>query len=259
MPSRWFIPVHGVDPDRVHRAHVHAAFSEWFDPTTAAHDANNKPYTVSELTRRRGQDGVTISTLTADAETRLAAAIATRLTVQLGNQTRPVARPVLLRTQSWTTLASTPPSTRWTIELLSPTTFRSGNRSSPLPCVATILGGLSRSWQRWSGLAPLTYQPRQDGAVWVSDLDLRSTMVHLQIHNHLIHLSAVRGTITLRCADAAAAKVAPLLALAPYAGIGSMRGKGMGVTRATPVGSVAARATAPTGTAHDARAPSQTR
>ena len=59
MPCRWFVPVLGVDPQRVRLEHVHAAFTRWFDRTPAEHSAGDKPYTVSPLTRDdRGVVGV---------------------------------------------------------------------------------------------------------------------------------------------------------------------------------------------------------
>lgn len=237
MPSRWFVPVHSVDPERVRLEFVHAAFSRWFDDSEVEHEANDKPYAVSPMTAYRGRVGVEIATLSDDAQRQLEERARSGAHVRLGNQTRRVDRPVLLATQSWEQLESCPFEGLWRLELVTPTTFRSGDRSSPLPTMGTLMGGLARAWNRWSGREPRTFEPRRDGALWVSDLDLRSTLLRLKLRDRhgdpmTVHLSCALGSLTLRCDDkATAARVAPLLRLAPYAGIGSMRGKGLGVAR----------------------------
>ena len=232
MPNRWFVPVPGVDPHRVKLEHVHAAFSGWFDSNVHEHDANDKPYTVSPLTDLRGQVGVEIATLTDEAERRLQSAVSGGAPVRLGNQTRAVGRPQAVLAQSWDELEACTGGSRWTLELVTPTTFRSGDRSSPLPVVSTIMTGLARSWNLWSGRENRSFDLRADGGLWVSDLDLRSTMLRLKIRQRDVHLSCVLGSLTLRCDDRETAdRVAPLLRLTPYAGVGSMRGKGLGVVR----------------------------
>lgn len=248
MPDRWFVPISGVDPDRVRLEHVHAAFSRWFDRSPTEHAANDKPYTVSPLTRdARGRVGVEIATLTATAGQRLHEATADGATVRLGNQTRPVGALRHLLGHSWAQLAGKTTDDRWRLEFLTPTTFRSGDRSSPLPQVETVMDALSRAWTAWSD-TPLP-APAADaadvidcrtggwGAVWVSDLDLRSVTVSLRVRRRdatfqPLTLSAALGSLTLRCDEpAAAARAGPLLRLAAYCGIGGMTGKGFGVTR----------------------------
>lgn len=237
----------GVVPQRVKLEHVHAACSAWFDRTGLDHVANEKPYAVSPLTEHTGRVGVEIATLSGDAAELLALSTAPGTTVRLGAQVMPVGEPILMHADSWSELDGAPPQREWTLEFVTPTTFRSGDRSSPLPAVATVMAGLARSWSAWSGLPERTFDPRTDRALWVSDLDLRSTVLPLTVRtrsdgNREIHLSGVLGTMTLRCDDAATAlRVGPLIRLAPYAGVGSMRQKGLGVARlhgSRPVGPV---------------------
>lgn len=244
MPTRWFVPVVQVDPRRVRVEYIHAAFSRWFDRDLAEHTANTKPYAVSPLTAQHGPIGVEIATLTDHTEGQLRAASGPGRQVRLGNQTRDVGVPRRLFGARWEELDRPPYESRWTLHLLTPATFRSGDRASPLPTVATILSGLARSWNLWSGLPPRDLGPQQFGAVWVSDLDLRSEVVPLTIRaqsgdSHRVHVSGSLGSITLRCDDDEIRRtVAPLLRLAPYTGIGSMRAKGFGVVRlrtGTPV------------------------
>lgn len=243
MPSRWFVPIPGIDAVRVKLEFVHAAFSGWFDRSSQEHAAKDKPYTVSPLTDYRGRIGVEIATMTDDAELRLWQGIESADPVRLGNQIRRVGRATRLHAQSWEALEEDREEGQWTLEFVTPTTFRSGNRSTPLPSVAPILSGLSRSWDLWSGRASRGYDPRVDSDIWVTDLDLKSTVIRLHIGdkhggNGLITLSASLGSLSLRCDDrATAARLAPLIRLAAYAGVGSMRGKGLGVTRVSTHGS----------------------
>jgi CRISPR-associated endoribonuclease Cas6 len=259
------MPVVGVDPTRVRLEHVHAAFSRWFDRSPAEHAANDKPYTVSPLTRdERGRTGVEIATLTETAGRRLREATADGATVRLGNQTRPVGAPEHLIGRSWAQLAENTTDDRWQLEFLTPTTFRSGDRASPLPHVGTVMNGLARTWNACSDTrieppaadAAHGVDSRADvvdcrtdtdvnagadtegwGAVWVSGLDLRSVTVSVRVRRRdgsfqPITVSAALGSLTLRCDDSrAAARAGPLLQLAAYCGVGGMTGKGFGVTR----------------------------
>lgn len=237
MPSRWFVPIIGLDPERVRPDQVHAACTAWFDRSTVEHIANEKPYAVSPLTRGlRGQVGVEVATLSPEAGERLAAATESGATVRLGNQTRPLGQPQLMHGESWAMLASHVEDGRWELTFVTPVTFRSGDRSSPLPQPRTILQGLSRAWRAWSD-TPLPAIDDVLGAVWVCDLDLRSATLPLRVRRRDgarqgVTLSGSLGSLVLRCDDPeTAAAVGPLIRLAAYAGVGSMTLKGLGVTR----------------------------
>lgn len=238
MPSRWFVPINGIDPTGVKLEFIHAAFSRWFDRSPAEHAATDKPYSVSPLTDFRDVVGVEIATLTDDAQRRLWEAIDVQAPIRLGSQTRRLGRPALLQTATWNELAAPAQGERqWELEFVTPTTFRSGDRSSPLPTLSTIMEGLSRAWNMWSGLDDRGYNPRVDGALWVTDLDLNSTVIQLGIRDQRgvgkqVLLSGCLGTLTLRCDQPETAdRVVPLIRLAAYSGVGSMRGKGLGVVR----------------------------
>ncbi len=236
MPSRWFVPVPGVDPHRVRLEYVHAAFSRWFDQTTDEHAANEKPYALSPVTRdEQGHPGVEIATLTEQATKQLHAATA-GASIRLGNQIRPVGTPRLMFTESWAELAQNVDDVRWHLEFLTPTTFRSGDRSSPLPRVETVLDGLARAWRLWSGIT-MEIPQSSAAAVWVSDLNLSNLPVEVRMRGHngrprTVVLSGCLGTLTLRSqAPEMAAMVGPLLRSAAYIGVGGMTAKGLGVTR----------------------------
>lgn len=271
MPARWFVPVRGLDPHRTRLEHVHAAFSAWFDRSDAEHGAGEKPYSISPLTERDGQVGVIIGTLTDYAAESVCAAgtlgdggvnagmdagraAEGRPMIRLGNQWRPVGRPRRLEEASWWDLAQPRDVRSWRLDFLTPATFRSGDRSSPLPSVATITGGLERAWTTWCEdprvrdiTRDLASNPRGQSALWVSDLDLSSTLTEITVgrSRRPIQLSGVTGSMTLRVDDVAgAAWASPLLRLAPFCGVGSMRAKGFGV--------VEVRTATRTSTAHSA-------
>lgn len=240
MPTRWFVPIPGLDPTRVRLEHVHAAISGWFDRTLAEHRCNDKPYAVSPPTRdTRGIAGVEVVTLTDQAAERLATA--TRRTadgalpqIRLGNQWRPLGTPCPLHTAAWHTLAAPTDGTEWRLELATPTTFRSGNRSSPLPTVEGLLRSARAAWTQWSD----TPMPEGDGrSLWVSDLDLRSELLPVTIRGadgdpRDLHVSGITGTIVVRH-DPADRAAAALVRTTAYTGIGAMTLKGQGVTRVT--------------------------
>lgn len=247
MPSRWFVPIHGLDPHRVRLEFVHGAFSGWFDRTTAEHTAGDKPYAVSPLTSFRGQVGVQIGLLDDVAHQRFSEVTGEPASVRLGNQIREIGRPKLLRRASWTELAREVTERQWTLDLVTPTTFRSGNRSSPLPAVETIVSGLARSWQSWCDDPTLVPLPTSSGAraLWISDLDLTSERVEVTIKGRAVLFRGALGTITFRADDADTARWAgPLLNYAAYAGVGSMRAKGLGVAELRGSRADRARATA---------------
>lgn len=297
MPDLWFVPVVGVDPARVRLEHVHAAFSRWFDRSPAEHAANDKPYTLSPLTHdERGGLGVEIATLTECARGRLVEAAVDGARVRLGNQTRPVRAPRRLVGRTWAELAAHDTDRRWRLEFVTPATFRSGDRSSPMPRVDTILDGLQQAWSCWSdtrlpsataledpaapddlpalvdhvlvdsvvvdsvvvdsvvvGVRDVASRPGPWGAVWVSDLDLRSVPVSMRLRRRdgqaqPVTFSGVLGTLTVRCEDpATAAHAGPLLRAAAFCGVGGMAGKGLGVTRVQAFGGRAVAAPVPAG------------
>lgn len=244
MPSRWFVPIPGLDPSRVKLGHTHAAFSRWFDAAEGdrstrerpGHAANIKPYAISPPTRFHGQPGIEIGVLTETSEKLLEGTAADSPSIRLGNQVRSVGTPRCLLRRSYSDLSSAPVGGSWDLDLVTPATFRSGDRSSPLPSIDTILTGLCTSWNAWNDLGNTVAAPLS-GAVWVSDLALTSEPLVVTIRTQLgdpkqIHLSGVTGRMTLRAEEPAdRGLVAPLLRLAEYCGIGGMRGRGFGVVK----------------------------
>lgn len=232
MPSRWFVPVPALDPARVRPHFVHSAFTAWFDHTGPEHYSGEKPYSVSLLTRDdHGRTGVEIATLTEEAEQRLKTAVKARTPVRLGNQIREVQQPVLERHETWEQLAQHSGATQWRLDLVTPATWRTGDRASPLPDPRTIVKNLTQAWVAW-GTIDL---PPAEGSVWISDLDLRSEPLRLRIGGTGgcpldITVPGVTGTLVLR-PTGPPASLDSLVRLAAYTGIGSFTRRGLGVTR----------------------------
>lgn len=73
MPSRWWVPVPGIDPSRVRLDQLHAAVSGWLDETEEDHAQLIKPYALSPLSEpvsRPGAVGFEVSALTEAARNR---------------------------------------------------------------------------------------------------------------------------------------------------------------------------------------------
>lgn len=237
MPSRWWVSLPGVKPEYVKLHHVHAAVSAWFDRTEDEHRSGTKPYALSPLSGEPGDIGIEVATLTDEATRRLSEATSEGQHIRLGNQIRDLHGARLLHSESWEALAACRDDREWRLEFATPTTFRSGDRSSPLPHPVTILRTLGRTWDAWSPLTRSSPEPPWT-SVWVSDLDLQSQVLEITTQARSteakipLTVSGCLGTITLRCDDPKVAEAAgPLLALAAYAGVGSMTRKGLGVTR----------------------------
>lgn len=234
MPASYWIPLPGVRPP-IKQDHLHAAFSRWFDtsqqtvPASDGHNANVKPYTVSPLSGTAGGPfGVEVAVLMGATEDRLRLCAGSGNPIRLGRAHVRVGPPVLQFSADWPELAESGHCREWDIEFLTPTTFRSGNRSSAFPEPSAMLRAPLQCWNAFSGQPPIELSSRESALVWVSDFDIRSVRLSL---NSLI-VKGVLGTIRVRCDDASvAAKVARLMRLAPFCGIGSFRGRGCGIVR----------------------------
>lgn len=229
MPSLWWLPLRGADPAETRLDHLHAAVSRWFDPDLAAHNAQIKPYAVSPAARTAaGGVGIEIATLTDGADACLRAAAAVPRQIRLGSravQTQVVRR---MRTQPWSELAQPSGAAAWSVRFETPTTFRSGSRSAPWPAPAAVLHGLADVWETFADVALSRASHREIDSVWVAEIDGHSEVVPVA----QVRMSGFVGQIDYRCSDrSVAALVDPLFRLAPYSGVGSAKGRGLGRVR----------------------------
>lgn len=230
MPAIYWIPLPGMHgPARVE--HLHAAFSRWFD-ADGEHHENVKPYRIAPMSQQDGRWGVEIAVLSEEAFHALESKIAEPSTVRLGGVETPVATPVVMQGESWDDLAHWRGETGWRVDFLTPFTSRTGSRSSPFPSVPVVLRAATEAWAAFSGGPAASIPVAAQAQLWVSHVELSTTTFSINGHRH----PGALGSVTYRAADAEVARIAsPLFGLAHYCGMGSFRGKGMGVVSVTPL------------------------
>lgn len=234
MPAIYWLPLPQMrGPARVE--HLHAAFSRWFDGDAegGSHHENVKPYRLAPMSERDGTWGAEISILDERAFRALAAQFGGRLpTVRLGGVATVVETPVVVQGESWDDLAQWRGDTGWKVEFLTPFTFRTGSRSSPFPHASAVLRAATEAWKKFSGLEPVSIAPADQRDLWVSQVDVSTTTYTINGHRH----PGALGSITYRAATEDVARSASsLFRLAHYCGMGSFRGKGMGVVSVEPL------------------------
>ena len=231
MPALYWLPLPGL-ADVPDPAHLHAAFSAWFDGERDSEDhrATVKPYRLSPGSVRDGQWGLELSILTAEAYVALSERLAAGEGVRIGRHATRVGPPKVLRGATWDELAAWPGETGWQVEFLTPFLSRTGNRSSPYPTPAVVLRAPTEAWAAYSGLPGLRLSTDDQRHLWVSDMNLHTTTVHVNGHRYRGGL----GRLTFRCdSDAVAHIASSLFRLAVYTGMGSFRVKGFGVVGVT--------------------------
>lgn len=238
MPSTFFVPLRGIRPP-VLPEYLHAFFSGWFDTagpaTPDTHHATEKPYTISPLAPRSGVDGVEISVLTEEAEQRLLNTAGDGGSVRLGRQAGVFGPPIRQARTSWEALCAGPAQRAWAVTFLTPTTFKSGDRTSPFPSPAVVLRAPKVAWRAFSGLPEIEVSPAETATIWVSDFSIHTEQVGVRARRPDGRptprpVAGVVGTITYRCDDASVAdRVGALFRLTPFCGVGALRGKGFGV------------------------------
>lgn len=251
MPAIYWLPLPNMR--RAARVeHLHAAFSRWFDqpdadsgddhapsvsPPTRHHD-NVKPYRIAPMSQRDGQWGAELSVLSESAFCALEGKVRQSTSVRLGGVGTPVGVPLVVQGQSWDDLLHWRGETGWRVDFLTPYTSRTGSRSSPYPSPPAMLRAAVDAWGQaatWGAVAepeipaPITSANYRD--LWVSQIDLDTTTYSINGHRH----PGALGSMTVLATAAAAPLVSPLFRLAHYCGMGSFRGKGMGVVTVNPV------------------------
>lgn len=229
MPARYWIALEDVRPP-VRGEHLHAAISRWFDESQAddldAHHAVVKPYTISPVASVSGQYGVEVSVLSDVATERLLARTSHGCRIRLGGQLVRCSSPRLISHVTWPGLLEGPTRQRWELTFVTPTAFRTGSRSSPLPTPSVVLRAPTEAWSRFSGLDPLALAAQDASHVWVSTFSMSCDEYEVSGRR----VTGVLGSVTYQCSERRVAEaVGPLFRLAPYCGVGSFRGKGFGI------------------------------
>lgn len=222
MPSRWVVALAGPAGISFPVEAPHAVVSRWLD---VDHRAPVKQYAVSPPDSLAGRTVLTVRLLDDGLAQRLAEATTPGRPVRLGRHQLTIATPPECVDEiGWDRLLAAR-GRRWDVRFCSPTTFRNGNRTSPLPSPAGVLSGLRA---RWAAASPVLL-PSPAGDLWVSDLDGRNEMLALRG----TVVSGFVGRVTYACGTEDAPAYGPLLAFAAYAGIGSHTAFGLGTVEVT--------------------------
>lgn len=242
MPSRWWVGVDTYRPDTVTPAQLHAAVTHWFDLTDDEHAQQDKPFSISPLVPAHGHGwGFEVGVLTREAQRQLESGAREIGFERIGHRSARTHQPMLLHQHTWRELLDAPARRRLALEFLTPVSFRNGRHSSPLPDVPKLVRSLVGSWgyAEDDDLPGLELSHAEVGFIRVDAMkDANSTTVDLGTHT----LQGMTGRIELECDDQRLAqRFSALFSLAPYAGIGAGRYRGMGVTRVEAATSVERR------------------
>lgn len=241
MPSLWRVNLSGPDKTEVTPAALQAVVSGWLD-AEANHKAGLKYYSAAPPQPRQG--GIALSLGLVDDERlvpRLLDRVSEGLPIRLGrHHFRVAAAPSLVHSRSWAEMLDCPaPRPKaWWVTFTSPTTFRNGThrRSSPWISPESVLrsvyGTVAPLGQPLGGPSELVAAAR---SVWVSDFEGRSEAFELPIasmtrpHTAEVVCGFVGRVRYVAPVDTdQAALVTALFRVAPYSGVGSHRGYGLG-------------------------------
>ena len=215
--------------------------AQWLDTGIGAHRAASKAWSVGWPQRTAAGVTIDVRTYGAGSGYQLGSTACAGHPVRFGTHRGRIAKDARVVAQrDWAAFTNAPAATAWTIEFLSPTTFRRANAFHPLPTPATILRGLEASWRRYAPIR-LEQSPRAaSDEVLVTDIAGESvTMRELQRtgpHRRATELtiSGFVGSMRLVCPGPAATPVGQLLAWAEFTGIGAWTTRGLGTVRVTP-------------------------
>lgn len=215
-PSRVSIPVSAA----------HAAIARRVDTD---HHAPVKPFTIGPPLDRTGGVSLRVGLLDDTLVGVLDASFVQDPTVRLGRHHYRYAEADVVAAAGWAQLVAPSAATRWTVQFLTPTTFRRGGRTSPWAAPESVARGLVA---RWRGLHPASapeLDDRQARSIWVSDV--RGESVTVQGPDSTV--SGFVGSVTYRgdLGTPACAAFGRLLGLAEFAGVGSFTTFGFGQVR----------------------------
>lgn len=234
MPSRWRWYVGGATvPDR---RVVHAVVASWLDDD---HHADRKPWSWT-ICQDGDQQVIDIGLLDDSLVDRLIAR-ADKYRVASAGRVAMIAPLEQVAATTWAQLARLPSRTCWTMEFVSPVTFRRGSHFLPWPAPSPVFGSLRSAWRSFGAphVGDVTLDLKLDpivvtamsGESQTEQVVLRRSR---EVGGQPTQLTVTGFTGRLRYAvdgvvDPSA--VAALVALAPYAGVGAYTTRGFGGVR----------------------------
>ncbi len=230
MPQRWVVGLQGIDPARVTPAQAHAVVSSWVDDGLAGHRTSPKPWAITPVFTFDGVVALEFAALSDAAARTFRRAVRPGVALRLGAQRGEVLAVRLIADEPWAALADGDAARKWAVTFETPTTFRRGSRSSPLPDPESVVRSMS---SRWEALAPDGCALRRLGptdvrSLWVSDIAGRNEVI--DIGGTVV--SGFLGSVRYRADDDAAARVfGALLRFGRVGGVGAYTARGLGVVR----------------------------
>lgn len=237
MPERWRVVIDHPDPAGVERAHLHALVARWLDED---HWASPKPYCLVPLYEWvDGLSAFEVGGLIPEVGPALAAGVAAfhEQGGRLGQQRcRAVDREAeLVASATWEQLWEEARSRR-TIRLRfeTPTTFRAGRVSQPLPLASSVVRSWSSRWARHASPALAAEVPLDASrlAIAVDKLDGRTVEVQTPGRPLIAFVGEVgyRNHERGETGRSVGRRLDALACVAEFSGTGSSTTAGLGVT-----------------------------
>lgn len=208
-----------------------------------AHQATTKPYTATPVTIDE-KPHIVVTLLDDALANYLHTKINTTPHIQLGQHIASIENCTPTHIHSWPEIRETPAATKWKIVTDSPITFRPNNSTTtPIPSNATaLLATALRAHDLFSyGAPPLArLTPEQQREIVITHANIQTVTRSLGFspRKGATNRTATcgQGTYEVTClTPQVAERVAPVMALLPYAGIGAYTARGLGAVTVEPV------------------------
>ncbi|MFT3662698.1 MAG: CRISPR system precrRNA processing endoribonuclease RAMP protein Cas6 [Gordonia sp. (in: high G+C Gram-positive bacteria)] len=204
---------------------THAALAHVLDDD---HRRQSKEWALRPIESMSGITVQQVTTIGAETARRLTEHLTPGTEFRLGTQTTALLdSPRILEAADEEAVLDVEPRREHTVEFLSPTAIRSGQRFTPLLDPARIFRSVNARWNTVFGRPLSDVRPwsPEDDDVWVSHITGKTrTFKHAQIH-----ISGFTGRMRFVCdTPEAAATWTPLLEFARLVGIGAYTARGLG-------------------------------
>lgn len=225
----WGIIFGNVDSRKVKLAHVHAAVSRVLD---TKHWSNNKPWSIGMVKNEgSGVASLRISTVGDAPADAVVATFYPGQQLRFGAQEAMVLFPPRLEAEiDESGLCAIPAWVTVGVRFCTPTTFRVGSKTTPLPDPTRVFHSLSSRWEKTFGhrLVDDREEERRDilPAAWVRDINGRNKVFNL---GGKLTVSGFVGEMSYEFGSEKASQVfCSLLGLAGFIGLGSYTTRGLG-------------------------------
>ena len=228
----WNLLLGNVDARSVKLAHAHAAVSRLLDQQ---HWQRAKPWSIGMLQEEQpGVASLRVTTIGDEATDRLLAQAFPGQTLQLGRQQAQVLfEPARVFSKSEEDVRAIRPGRRITVVVRAPTTFRTGNKTTPLADPARLLNSMTH---RWLDVFGSPFLPKETFAAEKQNILANSRVTDIDGKNRVftigkqVTVSGFEGTMTYEFDSVLAAQsFSSLFGLVLLTGLGSYTTRGLGV------------------------------